>query len=121
MSVLRLDVVSSDVVLDELNQMKQERELDETRLASLCQTKNNINRMVDMESHLKDLCARIVPDLENCNYQDKKDAFTYLDLKVTATPEGADIKGYLDPRVLTANQSSGCLHGHNVRLSLHFE
>lgn len=29
MSVLRLDVVSSDVVLDELNQMKKERELDE--------------------------------------------------------------------------------------------
>lgn len=36
MNVLRLDVVSSDVVLDELNQMKQEREQDEARLVSLC-------------------------------------------------------------------------------------
>ncbi|MFC1864754.1 recombinase family protein [Chloroflexota bacterium] len=121
MNVLRLDVVSSDVVLDELNQMKQERELDETRLASLCQTKDNINRMVDMESQLKDLCARIVPDLDNCTYQDMKDAFTYLDLKITATPGGADVKGYLDPRVLTDSQSSGCLHGCRYEKIFSFE
>ena len=57
--------------------------------------------MVDMESHLKELCARIVPNLDNCTNQDKKDAYTYLDLKVKATPEGADIKGFLDPSLLT--------------------
>jgi len=79
-----------------MNQMKKEREADEKRLASLTQTKENIDKMVDMESNLKELCARIVPDLDNCTNQDKKDAYTYLDLKVKATPEGADIKGYLD-------------------------
>jgi len=76
----------------------------------------NIDKMVDMESNLKELCARIVPDLDNCTNQDKKDAYTYLDLKVKATPEGADIKGYLDSSVvssdsclLTIAQTSGCL------------
>ena len=61
--------------------------------------------MVDIESHLKELCARIVPNLDNCTNQDKKDAYTYLDLKVKATPEGADIKGFLDPCLLTTGQT----------------
>ena len=106
MSVLRLDVVSSDVVLDEVNQMKQERERDEAMLKSLCQTRDNLSRITDMESHLKELCARIIPDLDNCTNQDKKDAYTFLDLKVSATPEGADIKGFIDSKLLTTGQTS---------------
>jgi site-specific DNA recombinase len=109
MNVLRLEVVSSDVVLDELNQMKREREADEKRLANLIQTEENITKMVDMEAHLKELCARIIPDIDNCTNQDKKDAYTYLNLKITATQEGVDIKGYLDSRVLTTGQTSGYL------------
>ena len=93
---------------------------DQAWLASLIQTKNNIDKMVNMEANLKDLCARMVPDLDNCTNQDKKDAYTYLDLKVKVTPEGADIKDYLDPGVLgndslsllTIEQTSGCLSSH---------
>ena len=114
MNALRLEVATPDIVLDELNQMKKEREADEKRLVSLTGTKENLEKMVDMEANLKELCARIVPDLDNCTNQDKKDAYTYLDLKVKATPEGADIKGYLDPSViksdsclLTTGQTSG--------------
>ena len=106
MNALRLEVATPDIVLDELNQMKKEREDDEKRLTSLTQTKENLEKMVDMEANLKELCARIVPDLDNCTNQDKKDAYTYLDLNVQATPEGADIKGYLDPGV---NKSDSCL------------
>jgi len=72
--------------------------------------------MIDMEANLKDLCIRIIPDLDNCTNQDKKDAYTYLDLKIMATPEGADIKGYLDSSVISGDscvlltgQTSGCL------------
>ncbi len=106
MNVLRLEVATPDIVLDELNKMKKESEADEKRLISLTQTKETIEKMVDMEDHLKELCARIVSDLDNCTYQDKKDAYTYLDLKVKATPEGADIKGYLDPSIFN---SDSCL------------
>ncbi|MFC2063181.1 recombinase family protein [Chloroflexota bacterium] len=109
MNVLRLDVVSSDVVLDELNQMKQEREEDQKRLDSLNLTKDRIQKASDMEVNLKELCARIIPDLDNCTIADKREAFKYLDLKVTATNEGVDIKGYLDPCLLTTGQTSGCL------------
>jgi site-specific DNA recombinase len=106
MSVLRLEVATPDIVLDELNQMKKEREVDERRLTSLIQTKESIDKMVDMEANLKELCARIVLDLDNCTNNDKKDAYTYLDLKVKATTEGADIKGFLDPSV---TKSGSCL------------
>ena len=116
MNVLRLEVATPDIVLDELNQMKKEREADKDRLNSLVQTKENVDKMIDMEANLKELCARIIPDLGNCTNQDKKDAFTYLDLKIKATPEGADIKGYLDSSVISGDscvllseQSSGSL------------
>ena len=58
--------------------------------------------MEDSEAKQKELCARIAPDLDNCTNQDKKDAYTYLDLKITVTPEGVDIKGYLDPGTIKA-------------------
>jgi site-specific DNA recombinase len=106
MNVLRLEMATPDIVLDELNQMKKEREVDDKRLASLTQTKESIDKMVDMEANLKELCVRIVPDLDNCTNQDKKNAYTYLDLKVKATPESADIKGYIDPGVI---KSDSCL------------
>jgi len=72
----------------------------------LIQTKENIAKMGHYKANLKELCARIVPDLDNCTNQDKKDAYTYLDLKVKATPEGADIKGYLDSSMI---KSGSCL------------
>ncbi len=106
MDLLRLEVATPDVVLDTLNQVKKERDTAKAKLASLIQTQENIARMADYEDRLKELCARIAPDIENCTSQDKKDAYTYLDLKVTATSEGADIKGYLDSSVLTTGQTS---------------
>jgi site-specific DNA recombinase len=103
MDVLRLEVASPDAVLDTLSQMKKEKEADQARLASLLQTKENIARMSDYEARLKELCARIAPDLDNCTNQDKKDAYTYLDLKIIATPEGVDIKGFLKPELFQAD------------------
>jgi len=95
-----------DVVLDEMKQTRREKEADQERLASLIQTKENIAKMVDCEAKLKELCARIVPEIDNCNNQDKKDAYTYLDLSVTARPEGVDIRGYLKPDVI---QDDSCV------------
>ncbi|MFC1932845.1 recombinase zinc beta ribbon domain-containing protein [Chloroflexota bacterium] len=127
MSVLRLEIATPDIVLDEINQMKKERDADEKRLSSLVQTKENIDKMIDMEANLKELCSRIVPDLDNCTNQDKKDAYTYLDLKINATPEGADIKGYIDSGMvssdsclLTTGQTSGCLSSHEYSWTIPF-
>ena len=98
---------TADVILDEMNQTKKEKEADETRLAGLIQTKENIGKMGDYEVRLKELCARIAPELDNCTNHDRRDAYTYLDLKVTATPEGVDIKGYIQQKLLTTGQTWG--------------
>ena len=113
LNVLRLNVATPDIVLDEINQMKKEQEADLNKLTGLKQTKENIARINDYETKLKELCARIVPDLENCTNQDKKDSYTYLDLKVKATPEGVEIKGYIDSSVLTTGQTWALRHEYS--------
>jgi len=91
---------ASDMVLDEMNQVKKDKEADEARLVSLIETREQIAKGGDYEGKLRELCARIMPELEKCTSQDKKDAYRYLDLRIRATPEGADIKGYLRPEVI---------------------
>lgn len=113
MGALRLEVGTPDIVLDELNQMRKEQETDNKRLASLLQAKESIANAGNFEAKLKELCDRIVPDIENCTNQDKKDAYTYLDLAITTTPEGVDIKGYLDPSVLTIGRTWALPHVHS--------
>lgn len=49
-----------------MNQTEKEKEADQARLASLVQTKENIAKMGDYEANLKELCTRIVPDIDNC-------------------------------------------------------
>ncbi|MBT3363380.1 MAG: hypothetical protein HN929_09455 [Chloroflexi bacterium] len=66
--------------------------------------------MADFGDNLKELCAQVVPGLGNCNNGDKKDAYTYLDVKIKATPESAAIKGFIDPRVLTAANIGMSIH-----------
>lgn len=91
---------ASDMVLDEMNQIKKEKEADEARLVSLVETRENIAKVGEYKGKLKELCARIVPELDNSTSEDKRDAYKYLDLRIRATPEGADIKGYLRPEVI---------------------
>ncbi|MBN2404936.1 MAG: zinc ribbon domain-containing protein, partial [Coriobacteriia bacterium] len=102
-----------DVVLDEMNQTKKEKEGDMARLEQLLKTKESLAKASDLEAHLRELCSRIVPDLDNCSTQDKKDAFRYLDLRVTVTQEGVDIKGYVQPKLLTIEQTSALSRGHS--------
>jgi len=99
-------VATPDIVLDELNQMKIERESDQKRLNGLVQTQANLAKIVDMEANLREVCARIVPELDHCTNNDRREAYRYLDLRVGATTEGVDIKGYLDPCLLTTGQTS---------------
>jgi len=108
-----------DVILDEMNQTKKEKEADAGRLAALEKTRENLAGAEDLEKGLKELCARIVPDLDNCTCQDKKDAYAYLDLRVTATPEAVDIKGYVQPKLLTIEQTWACLPFHAYVWAVH--
>lgn len=113
MKVLRMGVATPDIVLDEINQMKKEKEADQTKLTALVQTKEKLAKMDADELKLRELCARIVPNLDNCTARDKKDAYAYLGLQIKATPEGADICGYLELASLTTGQTSALSRGCN--------
>lgn len=106
MNALRMKLATNDIILDELNQMKKEREEDLSKLNSLLQTRDNITKNTEMEEHLKELCSRVIDNLDNCTCWEKKNAYTYLDLKVTASPDSIDIKGYVAPNVLTIVRTS---------------
>lgn len=80
------------------------------------QYRENIARINHYETKPKELCARIAPDMDNCTNGERKDAYRYLDLKITATPEDADIKGYLDPRVLTTEQTSASRYVYSYQI-----
>jgi len=110
MSAFRMEAATPDIVLDELNQMKKEREADKANLNNLLKAKESLAKSGDFEAKVREFCARIAPDLDNCTSEDKKDAYKYLDLHIKAKPEGADIKGYVDPSVLMGGQSSGYQH-----------
>ena len=55
MTVLRSGLATSDIVLDEINQMKKEKDTDQSKLNSLLQTKDNLAKLDDYENNLKEL------------------------------------------------------------------
>lgn len=61
-----------DIVLNEINLTKREKEVDQARLAKLVATKENLAKAGDLEGKLKELCAHRVPDLDNCTCLDKR-------------------------------------------------
>jgi site-specific DNA recombinase len=95
-SVLRRELADPDIVLDELNQMKRECNEDKKRLNMLIETKNGLDKISEMEVDLKELCKKIIRNLDDCKASEKKDAYGYLDLKVKATNNNVDIRGFLD-------------------------
>jgi hypothetical protein len=85
--------VTPDVELDEKHQTKQEHGADKKRLKSLLTAKANIDKTAGLKAHLYEPGPKIVPDLDTCINSEKRETYTYLGLKVTAIPEGAEIKG----------------------------
>jgi site-specific DNA recombinase len=104
---------TEDVVLDEMNQTKKEKEADKKKLDELIKTKESIMNLQISKDNMKELCAKIVPDLENCDNYTKKDAYTHLDLHIKATREGIDIKGHFEAIFSPTGQTLALQHEYN--------
>jgi len=104
--LLRYEEVTQDAVLDEINQLKKERESDEQKLENYVFTKERIASLEDAELKLKDYCQQLGKDLDNATFQDKRSILEMLAIKVTATPEQINIQGVI-PLDTTSTQSSG--------------
>jgi site-specific DNA recombinase len=116
--LLRYEEVTPDAVLDEINQLKKDRESDKQKLGSYVLTKERIASLENAELKLKDYCRQLHKDLDNATFQEKRDILEMLAIKVTATPEQVEIQGVIlldttatqtpdrSPYLLTTGQTS---------------
>jgi len=116
--LLRYEEVTQDAVLDEINQLKKERESDKQKLENYIFTRERIASLENAELKLKDYCRQLSKDLDNATYQEKREILEMLAIKITATPEQVDIQGVIpldttstqtldrSPYLLTTGQTS---------------
>ena len=97
--------VTEDYILDEMNQLKKDREEDEQHLCRLRETKEQLAKLATAEIKLNDFCARVRQNLADCSIEDKRLALDALDIKVVATQDHIEINGAI-PIDLTATPTS---------------
>ena len=104
--MLRYEEVTQDILLDEINRLKKERESDKQQLENYMFTRERIANLQKAELQLKDYCQRLHSNLDNATYHDKREILEMLAIKVTATPERIDVHGII-PIEDTPTQTSG--------------
>ncbi len=102
---LRYGEITKDIVLDEINQLKKDRDADQARLAKLYEMKDRLATLVKAEVKLTEFCNRVRANLNQCTLQDKRLALDALGVKVTALSGQIKIQGVI-PVELTHTQSS---------------
>jgi len=106
--LFRHDEIAEDFILDEINQLKKDHQVDEEKLASLCQTKEQITKLVNAEIKLNEFCARVSQNLDKCTFKDKRLALDTLDVKVITTPDRVEVQGVIPIDLVTIEQTSAC-------------
>ncbi len=106
--LFRYEEISQDSILDELNQLKNDRQADGEKLANFCQAKEQLAKLAKAEMKLNEFCQRVRQNLSQCTFADKRLALEALDIKVIATPEQVEVKGTI-PIGVTAMSSSDSL------------
>lgn len=103
--MLRYKEITKDIVLDEMNKLKKDREVDEQQLENYILTKDRIANLENAELQLKDYCQRLNKNLDNAAYQEKREVLEMLAIKVTAAPETVTVNGII-PLESTSTQIS---------------
>ncbi len=95
LSLFRCKQIDRDCLLDEINQLKKDREQDEQKLAELTHSKETITDLVLMEQKIAEYCSNVARNLADCTFENKRLALDALSIKVVATPENFQITGTL--------------------------
>ena len=112
LALFRHDEVSENFILDEINQLKKERESDLNNLEDLEVAKTKQLELKNTEIRLEKLCATVHQNLDNCGAKEKRLALDALDIKAIVTRERVQIQGVLPENLVTLTQTSGCLCFH---------
>lgn len=124
MQLFRYGEINQDSILDELNQLKKEREADKQKLEDYTRAKEHLGNLELAEMRLAEYCQRLRHDLDNATFHEKREILEMLAIKVVATPEHINVEGVIpleatstqssdsSPKVLTIGRTSECLPFH---------
>lgn len=112
LKLFRYGEITEDATLDEINQLKQERETDKKQLVDLTSTKTKLVDLDKAEAGVGEFCAIARKALANVSFEDKCLALDMLGIKVTATKDNIEVKGFLP-----SEAESWCL-GTNIPMSV---
>ena len=103
--LFRYGEINQDSILDELNQLKKEREADKQKLEDYTRAKEHLGNLELAEMRLAEYCQRLRHDLDNATFHEKREILEMLAIKVVATPEHINVEGVI-PLEATSTQSS---------------
>lgn len=86
LSLFRHKQIDRNALLDEINQLKQDREQDEQRLTELTQSYENMAKLMDAELKVGEYCSTVLHNLASFTYEDKRLALDALGVQIVATP-----------------------------------
>ncbi len=113
LSLFRHREIDRNALLDEINQLKADREKDERRLVELTHSKQGIANLLNTEIKISEYCSTIARNLSNCSYEDKRLALDAFAIKLVATPEHFEISGILPVEVGNASANVQSLGSPN--------
>lgn len=95
-----------DFVLDQINDVKREREELHQRLEQLLTLKREAERLGNAEAKLGELVSKVQNNLDHCTTEDKRLAFAALSIKVIGTSERICIEGSIPVKFSSTEQTS---------------
>ncbi len=103
--LFRLGVINENAILDELNQVKVDRNTDLERLAELEKSKKTLADLQQAEIKLNDFCDAIRQQIDSSSFETKRLALDALDVKVYATRGSVNIQGIIPVDLVTIAQT----------------
>lgn len=104
--LFRLGVISEDAILDELNQVKVDRNTEQEHLVELEKSKKTLQELQQAEVKLNDFCEAIRYQIDCSSNETKRLALDALDVKVNATRDSVNIQGIIPVDLLTTGRTS---------------
>lgn len=104
--LFRLGVINENAILDELNQVKAERNTNQECLAELEKSKRTLQELQRAEIKLNDFCEMIRQQIDCSSNETKRLALDALDVKVNATRDSVNIQGIIPVDLVTIEQTS---------------
>lgn len=104
-SLFRLGEFNENDILDEMNQLKEDKKADEDKLAELLATKEAILQFKLSEAKLKGFCDTLSQQIDYSDNESKRLALDALDIKVYATRSSINVQGIIPANLVTTERT----------------